>query len=47
MRLHPILEVGNAIEEAVYQGSIPNTNQIIETINYIKQNGIEGVLKDE
>lgn len=50
MRLHPIIEVGEALEIAATEGSLASTrgrSEIYDIISFIEKNGIEGVNKSE
>lgn len=47
MQLHPIVDVGDALSDAVSSGRLTATVEITSLINYIDTNGIEGVNKYE
>lgn len=47
MRLHPIIEVGEALEMAISEGKLAATRDTSSIISFIENNGIEGVNKYE
>lgn len=47
MRIHPILEVGEALKTSSAKGLQTESSELFEIIEYIKNNGIKGVHKYE
>lgn len=47
MQIHPILEIADALEEAINQGNLQKTDEMISLIDYIRKNGINAVDKYE
>lgn len=43
MKIHPIKEVGEALSKAIAEGSIPETKEMMELIDYIEIEGISAV----
>ncbi|RCX18847.1 hypothetical protein DFR58_104116 [Anaerobacterium chartisolvens] len=47
MEIHPILEVGEALQQSLKSRTVPQSEELMATVKHIENNGIKGVFKYE